>query len=398
MLLGELAKVDEALLRSVCAEHRCESQTLDFKRELPGSDDKSKSEFLKDVCAFANADGGDLVYGVDEKPAGHADHLAPIPVVTHGLDATKLRLTQILQTGLEPPLPGVVMHPVSLASGDYALVVRVPASFQRPHRYRTGGHTRWVVRVNTGTVDLTYQQIRDAFDRGATLAERTRRFRDERLSGVVSGTTGRPLRAGPRCVVHLIPLAAVAGRLTVDVGPLYRNGYQELMFDDWGGATRDFNLDGLVIYPGRHSADIAYSQLFRAGALEAARWVGALYAVEEEDKTAIPSGVASGFIREALLKFFAAAARWNVSGPAIAAAALLGVDGWRFTHLPPGGFIVRRRADRPNLMLPEVFVDQVGAIDSPEATVIRPLLDTLWQAFGLERCGFYDADGNWVMY
>jgi schlafen family protein len=398
MLLAELAKIDEAHLLSVCAEHRSESQTLDFKRDLPGTDDKSKREFLKDVCAFANADGGDLVYGLQEKPAGHADHLAPIPAATHGIDSTKLRLAQILQTGLEPPLAGVVMQPVPLASGDYVLVVRVPGSFQRPHRYRTGAHTRWVVRVDTGTVDLTYEQIRDAFDRGATLAERARRFRDERLSGVVSGTNGRPLRTGPRCVVHLIPLAAVAGRLAIDVGPLYHNGYQEFMFDDWGGATRDFNLDGLVIYPGRHGVDIAYSQLFRAGAFEAARWVGTLTAQDEQDKTAIASGVVSGFVRAALLKFFAAAARWNVSGPAIAATALLDLHGWHFRHFPQSGWIVRQLADRPNLMIPEVWVDQVGAVENPDATVIRPLLDTLWQAFGLERCMFYDAQGNWAMH
>jgi len=245
----EIDKVDEALLLTACTENWPESQTLDFKRELPGSDEKSKDEFLKDVCALANADGGDLVYGVAEKPRGHADDLVPIPIGTYGVDVTKLRLAQILQSGLEPRLPGVVMLPVPVESGDYVLVVRVPASFQRPHRYRIGGHTRWVVRVDTGSVELTYDQIRDAFDRRATLADQARSFRDERLTGVLSRTNGRPLRPGPRCVVHLIPFASVAGRASVDVAPLYHTGYQEFMFPDWGGADRAFNLDGPVVYP-----------------------------------------------------------------------------------------------------------------------------------------------------
>lgn len=394
MLSAQLADIHEALLTSVCAEHWPESQTLDFKRTLPATDDKGRQEFLKDVCAFANASGGDLVYGVQEKPAGRADQLVPIPVATHGVDATKRRLAQILESGLEPPLPGVLMHPVPLASGDYILVVRVPASFQRPHRYWLKGYTRWVVRADTHIVDLTYEQIRDGFDRGATLAERARRFRDERLAGVVSGTTGRPLRAGPRCVVHLIPLASVAGRASVDVRPLYHNGYQEFMFRDWGGATRDFNLDGLVVYPGRDTAEIAYTQIFRTGALEAARWAGMLYVEDEQDKTAIPSGVVSGLIRDALLKFFAAAARWNISGPAIAAAALVDVGGHRFWHQPPGGFTRREPSDRPNVILPEVWVEQVGAVDKPD-DIIRPLLDTLWQAFRFEGCTFYDPQGTW---
>ena len=254
------------------------------------------------------------------------------------------------------------------------------------------------MRADTRTVDLTYEQIRAAFDRGATLAERVRRFRDERLSGVVSDTTGRSLLAGPRCVVHLIPLASVAERAAIDPGPLYNEGYQEFMFGDWGGATRAFNLDGLVVYPGRGGEEIAYTQIFRTGAFEAARWVGMITAEDQPDKSAIASATVSGFVRDALLKFFVAAARREISGPAIVAAALLDVGGWHLRHFPRSGWLRRERADRPNLILPEVWVDQVGAVDSPDAALIRPLLDTLWQAFGIERCAFYDAQGNWTMY
>jgi hypothetical protein len=132
----------------------------------------------------------------------------PIQEAVHPADSTRRRLGQWLESGVEPRMSGLDMHPVPLAGGDYVLVVRVPASFQRPHRSKVGRHWQWPVRSGTHTADLTYSQIRDAFDRGATLGERARRFRDERLTAVVSGTTGRPLRAGPRCIVHFIPMAA----------------------------------------------------------------------------------------------------------------------------------------------------------------------------------------------
>lgn len=85
MLPIEIAKIDEVLLTAICRERWPESQTLDFKRLLPANDEKGKQEFLKDVCAFANAGGGDLMYGVQEKPAGQADQIIPIPVATHGV-------------------------------------------------------------------------------------------------------------------------------------------------------------------------------------------------------------------------------------------------------------------------------------------------------------------------
>jgi hypothetical protein len=395
MLPGQLPELDEPLLSAVCTEHWPESQTLDFKDVLPGMDDRSRHEFLKDVSAFANASGGDLVYGIHEL-AGRADRLAPIAIGANPVDATKRRLSQILESGLEPRVEGVAMHAIQLANGDYVLVVRVPASFQRPHRYRMGGHTRWVVRADTHIVDLTYDQIRDAFDRTATLADRARRFRDERLSAVISGTTGRPMQAGPRCVVHLIPIASIAGKASADVRSLY-NAYQVFMFDDWGGASRSLNLDGLVIHPGGPREVLAYTQVFRSGALEAARFGGALAREDARAGKAIPSGVVSGFIRDALLKFLEAAVRWNISGPAIASAALLNIGDYRFWYQPRNQFTRSNPSDRPNLILPEIWIDQLRGDADPDA-VVRPLLDTLWQSFDLECCEFFDGQGRWVLH
>src|SRR5207302_2008049 len=66
-------------------------------------------------------------------------------------------------------------------------------------------------------------------------------------------------------------------------------------------------------------------------------------------------------------------ARWNIGGPAVAAAALLAVDGHRFWYEPRGGFTRREPSDRPNLVLPEVWVDRVSSVEEPDE-IVRPLL------------------------
>lgn len=53
MIRHDLENVDESILQQLCNERVQESLTLDFKRSAPGKDDRSKSELLKDVCAFA---------------------------------------------------------------------------------------------------------------------------------------------------------------------------------------------------------------------------------------------------------------------------------------------------------------------------------------------------------
>lgn len=205
MLAEILGTVDEGLLAAVCQDRWSESQTLEFKRVLPGTDEAAKDEFLKDICALANSSGGDIVYGISEV-GGSASALSPIQITQHPVDATKRRLGQLIESGVEPRVAAVSMHAVACSAGGYVLIVRVPSSFQQPHRCRAGTAARWVVRVDTRTADLTYNQIRSAFGQGAALVDGARRFRDERVSRVLSGNSGQPIQAGPTALVHLVPL------------------------------------------------------------------------------------------------------------------------------------------------------------------------------------------------
>jgi len=390
MIADRLDQIDENLLNQVCSEQWDESSTLEFKAMLPqaGQEDRPKQEFLKDVAALANAGGGDIVYGVSEVN-GKANALVPIQEAQHSADATRRRLGQWLESGVEPRVGGIDMHSVRLASGNYILVVRVPASFQRPHRARVGAHWQWPVRSGTHTADLTYSQLRDAFDRGATLGERARKFRDERLTGVISGTTGRPLRPGPRCVVHLLPMAAIGRDAPIQLQQLSQSACMQFMSSWWGSASRSFNLDGLVVYQGNHAADTGYVQIFRTGCLEAAECVGSM--VRERH---IASGRVADHVHEYLNKFLNAAKTWGIGGPAIAAAALLDVHGWPFAYQDTSYMSAFNSADRPHLILPEVWIEDITTAELD--AIAKPILDTLWQAFDLEACGFFDAQGNWV--
>ena len=50
-----------ALVESRVGERR----TIEYKREFPAGGDEAKREFLADASSFANASGGDLVFGIE---------------------------------------------------------------------------------------------------------------------------------------------------------------------------------------------------------------------------------------------------------------------------------------------------------------------------------------------
>lgn len=386
MIIGPVADLDEARLSELCEQRASESLTLEFKRELPGRDDRAKIELLKDVCGMANSSGGDIVYGIAED-AGVASRLSPI--TDEPYDAAQRRLRQVLDR-IEPRLDSLHFQQVPLAAGGYAVVLRVPESYSGPHRFVFDPHSRFVMRDGTRTYDMSYDQLRGAFDRTASLTDSARRFRSVRLDAIKAGKTWRPMQDGPLGVLHFIPIAAMSGRRGVDVAEVHKD-YSHLMLPDWGGASRSLNLDGLIVHSNR--ADTAledYSLLFRSGALEFVSHSGSTMG-----EKIIPSTLLSAFFRDALAAARGAATRLGIVGPAIVGGALLNAahykfamrqDLMRWTGMPT--------ADRADLVLPEAWVDDVSALPEID-TIARPMLDVFWQAFGMVRCYDYDEAGLW---
>jgi hypothetical protein len=376
------------MLAQAVSEAWPESQSLEFKAVLPVK--AGNLEFAKDVAALANADGGDLVFGV----ASSNDCASALrPISTPAADAEKRRLTLLVEAHIEPRLQGIEMREINLTGGGYVLVLRIPASFTGPHAVVNGVLRRFVLRSGTHTSDMTYDQLRSAFDRTATLAERARQFRLGRLQAVAGGQAWRRMMPGPICAAHFTPLSAMTARGSVDVAAVHQN-FSKLMMSGWGGANRSFNLDGVVVYPGRADDDqgaVGFTQVYRTGAIEFLRHGGSL---TQPEAKLIFSGTVSQFFRESLQKAVEAAQSLNLAGPATFGIALLHVDGYQFQIASQSAFLQRSAADRSNIVPAEAWIDDVGSVNDIDL-VARPVLDVLYQSFDVPRCQEYDPHGTW---
>lgn len=383
MLPAQLKNLSEALLAQACADRWPETLTLEFKRDLPGTGDKEKGELCKDVSAMANADGGDIVYGIAEDN-GAADAL--VPITAEGADSAKRRLGQVL-AGVEPRINGLQLQEVAIAAGGYALVIRVPASFDGPHRFGS----RFVARTGTHIMDLTYDQLRSAFGRRASIETSVKAFIAERREMINQGQTRADLRGEPATMVHLVPLSSFTGRGGLNLQQM-ESDFLTLRFSDWGGAGFSRNLDGVLVAPGGDRC-VTYVQAFRNGAFECVRYARAINV--PDGKKWIWAGGVTAYIREAFQKLIAAAKNQGATGPAVFAVSLHRVGG--FTWMVSDAYNMQHAAvaDRPELHLPDVLLENVE--DVPDCDVVlRPLLDVLWQCFDVERCREYNASGKWT--
>src|SRR5262245_39896332 len=181
-----LEAINEADIENLRTNKVAEQKLIDYKMTLPGGSDGDIKEFLYDVSSFANASGGDIVYGVKEA-AGVPTEICGLPL--GNADAEILRLESIIQSGLDPRIPGVNSRDVPLSTGKYVIVIRIPKSWAAPHMVKFKQSSKFYSRTSKGKYQLDVAELRAAFVLSESVAERIKNFRASRLGNVVSGET-----------------------------------------------------------------------------------------------------------------------------------------------------------------------------------------------------------------
>lgn len=140
-----------------------ESVHLDFKAAGSLSkDDKKKCEIAKDVSAFANSDGGIIVYGIEER-----DHKAYALSHVDGNTYTKEWLEQVIQGNIQRRIDGLEIFPIR-ENGDITrsiYVVKIPRSSNTPHM---SADKCYYKRNNFRSIKMEEYEVRDLFYRVAT--------------------------------------------------------------------------------------------------------------------------------------------------------------------------------------------------------------------------------------
>ena len=151
--------VDFAMVRRCVADQLPEADDLDWKEDLPNTQDpKESAEFSKDVTAMANTRGGLIIFGVIDRPdrvQGHPSRGRQAGTSMPNGSGTRCSRTSPAS---------ICMYLASDDSTEAVLVVDVPASELAPHSvafdttpwiarslsspsvtpYRDGPHTAWM--------------------------------------------------------------------------------------------------------------------------------------------------------------------------------------------------------------------------------------------------------------
>lgn len=153
--------LDEASFRDFLDYKLSEFYYLDYKRTIEYNA-YFKQEFLKDVSAFANAFGGNLIYGVDE-PKENVTVEDQIYGVDNADDTIK-KFEKLAQTGLDPRIPGLKMKSINIKGKKPVIVAHIPPSISKPHMISIECDKKglFYIRGTESNIPMNTQQIRSA--------------------------------------------------------------------------------------------------------------------------------------------------------------------------------------------------------------------------------------------
>jgi Putative DNA-binding domain len=262
-----LDEITEADLQSLIEDGVVENRQLEYKRELPGTGDADKREFVRDVVSFVNSAGGHITYGIAESN-GMPTALAPISA--EKIDAAKLRLESMIRNSIEPAIQGLKIGSVKLSSGR-ALLIEIPRGLFGLHIIKNRG--AFITRTSPGKAELDVNEIRAVFAGAEAASTRMREFRADRTANIQNGNALWALCSNRVGVIHLLPLASFASgysceidKLAHKIAPaLYPMGRRPSIL------VPKFTFDGYanqMSWGAKGGALHGYSHLFRNGAIE----------------------------------------------------------------------------------------------------------------------------------
>jgi hypothetical protein len=359
-----------------------EGRMLEYKRAFALGPDKEKKEFLADVSSFANADGGDIIFGLSEVD-GIANEI--VGITEEDLDSLIQKIDSLIRDSIQPRVTHKIKS-INLSDNKYIILLNIGKSWNSPHRVILGGHDKFYSRNSAGKYSLDTFELRNMFNFSNTLISKINIFKNERLQSILDGNPPIPISRKGNVILHFIPFDTI-GSLDIPVGMLKeKSSILRLLFWDHGYNSK-YNLNGHFLYSSHEETfSYDYTQLFRNGAIEAVD--GLLF-----KRNIIPMYD----FEKSILLYFQRSLKYlgslNIQPPVYFSISLINVRGYELPENNPIYSSVWGKSviDNDIIKIPENIIYN---FDVKPESVLQPMFDIIWNACNCEKSNNFDMEGN----
>ena len=380
-------KIDEAFVQGLVDRKQPESKHFEFKQQLNIKNDSQKQRFLAHASAFANTEGGFLIYGIkqgDGQLKGKASEVYDVSCAEND-DDLRLKIEDLIRKGISPGLIDTDLEIVLMASDKRVLILHVPESKSIPHMVTHSGINTIYKRHSSGIYSPDLEELRQMISSTADsepTAQRIQNFREERIRSILEGNrpvsfcNGRPL-----FLLHVFPDSI---EYTRQEFIQYRT-------------RNNFRNDSNSIFKGKdHSHCI---RVFRDGRLEC------VYVLKlKKDAEIYASNVDFTLGRSCLSRIISWQKELKVSSPLNFALSVLNVGGYKLVMSPNEEFSSPPPNYEPSEIMPigdkHLRIDEVriqlSELDEFQLmNQMKLAIDEIWQHSGWDGSINYNNEGKW---
>ena len=361
-----------------------EGLLLDYKVQNYSRTNNGKKELLKDITAFANSSGGDLIIGVGDDKYNQASFISGIE--TNNIAEEVNRIEQIVYSGTEPKLNSFKVKYLKLDDGKYIIIVRVEASPLFPHMISFQKNNRFYIRKSDKNILLDAYELKNIFLKSENIFENIKNENKKRISRIYSGDSIIPIDGDrPKILINFIPYHSVINDKIFN--------FKNITL---GFPIQRINFDGILGYKTNQNGISSYCQLYRNGILEFASTTSKVFSnienpfntIENVDViNANKNGFEDYLIRKCSY-FYDVLKNLNVELPIYMFISLIDVNGYRIYYKNQDNVKLTNAVDRDLLILPEI---EIKSSNFDMKSILTDIINMIWNACGEEKSVNFDS-------
>lgn len=368
-----------------------ENRFVDYKKapaiDVGGADVKEQKriEFLQDVTSFANAGGGWLIYGVDERDTKPID-LCGFAVGPGGVDGLVQRMGDLIRHGVESTIqPTPIIQPIQVDDNRWALVIQIKPSRTSPNMVTFADSRTFHHRVNAKNEPMSAPQITDAVLRSESGIMQIEGFINDRFSLLIENSGNQSFWA-----LMFIPLHRDFNAIDI-TSPDVCNVLKQLVPSpfDLNSGHSTHTLDGYLRFINSEMIRTYHNLVFRDGSVECVGFSG-MNKRREGDYRIHLGEIANQHFP---ITFERVTGMFKHLMPSQSFA----VSACVCLHEPMGVYPIAE-FDECHEMPAGIVKSQTAVMElgSDPHQTMRSFHNLLWNASGHRRCPAYDFDGNFV--
>ncbi|MFA5122298.1 helix-turn-helix domain-containing protein [Zavarzinia sp.] len=392
-----LDAINESHLKRLIEAKVPEARNIEYKLKSYGDGERDRAEWLADVTSFANTAGGDIIIGMKE--------IAGVPTGIFCLDVDVdkeiLRLEQMAQFNIEPRIAGLSFRRVPVTGGEI-LIIRVPRSFNPPHRVvrnGTGGNRFWA-RSSAGKYEPNVEELRSLFNFAPHLADRIRDFRFDRLAKITADLIPVKMIDRARIIIHVVPYSSLNPACSpISLAAINSNPHNFSPIGSRSAGNWWVNFDGIFLPSNADAASPtqrAYTQVYRNGRLEAVASSISKVGGQREERPRLATIDIEGYILMGIVRYLKGLKVLDVEPPFVVMVSLVGVKGTQIGVGLHGIADDISTLSEDQYHFSEVLFDSVPNSIQECGVMMRPLIEQLANTAGAVASASYGPTGEYL--